>query len=142
MVGEVREDWMEPLAILLSALAATPEVMTASALQDAYQWLKSAIQKKWQGHPDAPTAETALAQYEKDPETWKAPLSKSLQQFEVDRDEALVREAERLLILLREAQPGFASSVTVGKVTASRGSTINIAGGQIHNVSSTDPHRK
>lgn len=133
---------MEPLAILLSALTATSGVMATSAIQDAYETLKSAIQKKWQGHPEAPTAETALAEYEKDPQIWEAPLSKSLRQFEVDRDEALVREAERLLVLLREARPGLTTSLTLRDVTANGGSTINIAGGQISNISGADPHRK
>ncbi len=89
---------MDPISLLLAALAAGATAATKDtvdqAVKNGYAALKALIRKRFAGKP---TAETALAEYEKDEETWKKPLQKALTEVGADRDEAILQQAQRLL---------------------------------------------
>lgn len=89
---------MDPISLLLTALAAGATAAandTASqAVKDGYAGLKALVLKHFAGKQ---AAETALAEYEKDEETWKKPLQKSLADAGADRDEAILQQAQHLL---------------------------------------------
>lgn len=89
---------MDPISLLLAALAAGTTAAAKDtvdqAVKDGYAALKALICKRFAGKP---TAETALAEYEKDEETWKKPLQKALTEVGADRDEAILQQAQRLL---------------------------------------------
>jgi len=96
---------MDPIRFLLAALAAGAAAATkdtaSQAMKDAYAGLKALVKKRFEKKPQA---EMALAEYEKDPDTWHKPLQKSLVETEADRDEAIVRQAELLLKLVNPQQ--------------------------------------
>jgi len=96
---------MDPISVLLAALAAGAAAATkdtaSQAMKDAYAGLKALVKKRFEKKPQA---EMALAEYEKDPDTWHKPLQKSLVETEADRDEAIVRQAELLLKLVNPQQ--------------------------------------
>jgi hypothetical protein len=70
---------MEPVTLLVTALVAGAGAglkdAAGSAVKDAYDGLRAALQKRVAGKP---SAELALTQHEQDPETWEKPLRKSL----------------------------------------------------------------
>ena len=96
---------MEPTTLILSALAAGATAAlqeTASqAVKDAYAGLKALIQKRFAGKPEA---EMALAQHEKKPEVWAAPLQDALVETGADRDEAIIEQAQAVLTLVQPQQ--------------------------------------
>lgn len=98
---------MEPMSLLLAALTAGATAIaqdTASqAVKDGYAALKALIRKRFAGKQ---VAETALAEYEKDEETWKKPLQKILTEVGADRDEAIIRQAQ---LVLKQVDPQQAS---------------------------------
>ena len=96
---------MDPLTLLLSALTAgiTASVKdtTSTAVKDAYTGLKTLIQRKF---ADQPKAQTALVEYEEDPDTYEKPLKKALTQGHLDQDEAILAAAQHLMTLLQPQQ--------------------------------------
>ncbi len=96
---------MDPVSMVLAALAAgaTAAVQdTASqAVKDAYAALKALVKKRFEKKPQA---EMALAEYEKDADTWQKPLQKSLVETGADQDEAIVRQAQQVLKLINPQQ--------------------------------------
>jgi hypothetical protein len=108
---------MEPTTLIISALVAGATAAlqeTASqAVKDAYAGLKALIQKRFAGQPEA---EMALAQHEKKPEVWEAPLKDALAETGADKDKALLQAAERLLKLVQPQQVGTGKySVQIGE---------------------------
>ena len=110
---------MDPVTLILTALAAgaasgTTEVATA-AVRDAYDGLKRLVKARLAGRVPA---EVALAEYEADPQTWQAPLTRELELAGADDDADLVERARRLLELVEQARPGIdlrgAQGVQVG----------------------------
>jgi len=102
---------MDPIAMILTALATGAAKTAGDVAQDVYNGLKALIQKKFVGKP---AAEMVLEEHEKDPETYAAPLKKSLVEAGVDKDEEILQAAEELLkqLNLQDAAPG---SVTIGQ---------------------------
>ena len=108
---------MEPITLILSALAAGATAAlqeTASqAVKDAYVGLKALIQKRFAGKPEA---EMALAQHEKKPEVWAAPLQDALVETGADRDEAIIEQAQAVLTLVQPQQVAQGKyNVQIGK---------------------------
>ena len=108
---------MEPTTLILSALAAGATAAlqeTASqAVKDAYAGLKALIQKRFAGKPEA---EMALAQHEKKPEVWAAPLQDALVETGADRDEAIIEQAQAVLMLVQPQQVAQGKyNVQIGK---------------------------
>ena len=63
--------------------------------------LKALVKKRFEKKPHA---EMALAEYEKDTDTWEKPLQKSLVETGADQDEAIVRQAQQVLKLVNPQQ--------------------------------------
>jgi len=97
---------MDPVSVVLAALAAVATAAAkdsaSQALKDAYDGLKALVQKRFE--KKKPQAEMALAEYEKDPDTWEKPLQKSLVETGADQDEAIVRQAQQVLKLVNPQQ--------------------------------------
>ena len=96
---------MDPVSVVLAALAAgataAAQDTASQAVKDAYAGLKALVKKRFNQKPQA---EMALAEYEKDPDTWEKPLQKSLVETGADQDEALVRQAQQVLKLVNPQQ--------------------------------------
>lgn len=95
---------MDPVTLILTALTtgaiASIQATASEAVKDAYAGLKTLLQRKFAGKP---SAEVALAEYEKNPDIWKAPLTQGLKETEADQERDIVTAAWQLIQL---AQPG------------------------------------
>jgi hypothetical protein len=100
-----QENNMDPLTLIVAALGAGATAAakdTASqAIKDAYAGLKSMIQKHFANKPET---EIILKQHEADPETWKKPLSKTLEEAKADHDPQILESAQKLLQLVHPEQ--------------------------------------
>ena len=108
---------MDPVTVIVSALvagaAAGAKDAASQAVKDAYSGLKTLIQQRFSGKPEA---EMALAQHEKKPEVWEAPLKDALVNTGVDKDKAILQSAEKLLKLVQPQQVGMGKySVQIGE---------------------------
>ncbi len=99
---------MEPITLILAALAAGASTGVIDALKDnakdaakaAYAKLRGLVGKKVAGNA---VAETALAQYDANPKVWEAPLSDELTKVGVADDKELIAAAQALMDLLDQA---------------------------------------
>ena len=99
------------MTLILTALVAGTAKAAGDAVPDAYKGLKALIQKKIAGKP---AAEMVLAEHEKDPETYAAPLKKNLVEAGVDQDEEILKAAKELLEQLKP-QEAAAGSINIGQ---------------------------
>jgi len=93
---------MGGLAALAAGVTAAAKDSASQAVKDAYDGLKALVKKRFE--KKKPQAEMALAEYEKDPDTWEKPLQKSLVETGADQDEAIVRQAQQVLKLVNPQQ--------------------------------------
>jgi hypothetical protein len=110
---------MEAVSLILAALAAgalaAVKDTAAQTVKDAYASLKSLVQRRFAGNT---TAQTALAEFEKDSETWERPLKKLLDEAGVSKDEEVVRQAEQVMRLVEPAAAAKGKyTVTIGEGT-------------------------
>jgi hypothetical protein len=95
---------MDPITLIASALAAGAALgvtdAASAAVNDAYASLKALARKRFAGRPEA---ELVLAEHEKAPETWQAPLMAELAETAADRDSNLIAAAQALMNLLDAA---------------------------------------
>lgn len=99
---------MDPVTLIVAALAAGASAGAISALQDdvkdavksAYAKLRGLVKKKVAGNQ---AAEVALAEYDADPATWEAPLTAKLKQAGAADDADLVAAARALMDLVDQA---------------------------------------
>jgi RIP homotypic interaction motif (RHIM)-containing protein len=99
---------MDPVTLIVTALAAGSSAGAISALQDdvkatvkaAYAYLRGLARKRVAGQPGA---ELVLAEHEADPETWAAPLAKKLTEAGAADDANLVETARALMELVDAA---------------------------------------
>ena len=89
---------MEPVTLILSALAAGAAKATGDAAPDGYKALKELIKRKFASKPQA---EIVLEEHEKDPQTYEVPLKKKLVEADVDKDEEIIKKAQELLKLAK-----------------------------------------
>ncbi len=96
---------MEPVSIIMAALAAGAAAgateVASQAVKDAYEGLKALVLQRLEGKP---AAETALAEYEQDAETWEKPLQKSLVEAGADQEPEIVAAAQQVLQLVQPQQ--------------------------------------
>ena len=131
---------MDPITLIVTAViagaAAAAQETVGTAIKDAYSGLKTLIQKRFEGKP---AAQTALAESEKKPEVWKAPLADALQETAADKDEALLKAAQRLLELVRPDES------KAGKFNISIGSATGTVIGDhatVHQIFGRNPDEK
>lgn len=93
----------DPISIILSALVAGAAKSTGDLAQDAYNGLKNLIKRKF---ADNEAAKVVLDEYEKDPETYEAPLKKKLTEAKIDKDEEIFKLACDLLDNIAEKSDG------------------------------------
>lgn len=95
---------MDPITLIITALAAGAALglkdSASSAVTEAYAWLKSQVRNRFGGRP---RAELVLAEHEKAPETWQAPLRAELAEVGADSDPDLAAAAQALMSLIDEA---------------------------------------
>jgi|SRR5580704_7625672 hypothetical protein len=96
---------MDPITLIVAALAAGASAGTLDALKDdvkelvkaAYATLRGLARKRVE---DQPGAELVLAQHETDPQTWEAPLARMLTAGGAAGDANLVEAARALMELV------------------------------------------
>jgi thioredoxin-like negative regulator of GroEL len=92
---------MDPLTLIVAALAAGAGAglkdTASQAVKDAYAGLKALVLRRVQ---NSPAGEVAVAEHEKDSDTWGAPLARTLAAAGADQDQQIVDAAQRLLALL------------------------------------------
>lgn len=106
---------MEPISILVGALVAgaSPAVkdIANQAIKDTYQGLKALVIEHWKSGTDTQAnkieAKMFLDNLENDPEGFKKPLERKLNEIMLEPDTALIERAQQLEKLLKEA--GFIS---------------------------------
>jgi len=117
---------MDPITIILTALATAGGKVAGDAIGDAYAGLKRLIVQKF-GAKDA-RLEQHIADYVDDPETYEKPAAKALRNVGAGDDQELVDRAVEVLRQAEEAQPGVTGGL-VGQINASGGVVV---AGTIH----------
>jgi len=90
---------MDPTTLILTALAAGIQSTVGEAVKDAYIELKTLLKRKFSGKS---VAETALTEYEKNPDIWKEPLAQELQVTRADQDQLIIAVAQKLIQLAQQ----------------------------------------
>src|SRR3954447_7343922 len=118
---------MDPVTLIVAALAAGAGAggkdAAAQVVKDAYTGLKALVLRRVK---DAPAGEVAVIEHEKDPDTWSAPLAKTLTTTGADRDPELVAAAQQLMELLDPA------GAKAGTYTVTAYGDHSVAAGTIH----------
>ena len=93
---------MDTITLIISALTAGAtaalQETAGTALKDAYQALVSLLKKRFSKDPKAAAA---LEGHADDPDTWKKPLEKSLQELGVAEDQEILNAAKKIIELLK-----------------------------------------
>jgi hypothetical protein len=115
---------VDPVSLVVAALAAgavSGVGETASAaVKDAYAGLRQLVRARLRGA--GPAAAMVLAEHEKDPDTWRVPLSRSLQESGAGEDAELLAVAHQVLALVDSS--GARSGKYVVEVRDSQGTVI------------------
>src|SRR4051794_27100429 len=95
---------MDPVTLIVAALAAGAGAglkdTATQVIKDAYAGLKALVLRRVK---DTPAGEVAVTEHEKDPQTWSAPLAKTLTTAGADHDEGPIAAAQLLMELLDRA---------------------------------------
>ena len=95
---------MEPISLIIAALVAGAAKSAGEIAPDAYKGLKALIKRKFAGDPKA---EMVLEEHEADCEVYEAPLKKKLTEAGLDKDEEIIKAAQKLL---KELKPQESAS--------------------------------
>jgi hypothetical protein len=123
---------MDPITLIVAALAAGASSGAVSALQDdvkdavtsAYAKLRGLLKKRVAGNQ---AAEVALVKYEANPKAWEAPLADELNELGAGDDAEIVAAAQALMELVDQA------GARVGKynVTIENSQGVQVGDGNI-----------
>lgn len=127
---------MDPITLIVAALAAGASTGVLSALQDdakdavksAYAKLRGLVTQRVAG---TQAAEVALAKYEANPKTWEAPLTDELKELGAGDDADLVAAARALMELVDQA--GAKAGKYNVTIANSQGVQVGDHGFQINN---------
>lgn len=96
---------MEPVTLILTALTTGAAIGAAgvgeNAIKDAYNGLKTVIQRKFAGKDKA---QRTLEEYLDDPDTYEKPLEKQLRETGATEDEEILHAAQKLMALAKPEQ--------------------------------------
>jgi hypothetical protein len=95
---------MDPITVILSALAVAGGKVGGQAIQDGYRALKSLILRKY--GRDQPRLEERIDDYVDDQETFQKPAEKALRESGAGEDREVVDQALALLKQAETNQPG------------------------------------
>lgn len=106
---------MEPVSLILAALAFGGQAVADEAISDAYQGLKGFIKDKFAGDSEA---ETALERYEQQPEASQEQLRAALTRHNVGQDDEVVRAAQQVMTHVnpQQASQGKYNTQIAGEV--------------------------
>jgi hypothetical protein len=90
---------VEPVSLIVGALAAGVGETGKAAVKDAYEALKRLISARFTGKP---AAQTALAEHADDPDTWDKPLTRAITESGAATDTQVIAAAQELMRLLDE----------------------------------------
>jgi hypothetical protein len=106
---------VDPITVILSALAVAAGKAGAQAVQDGYAALKSVILRKYgRGQPKL---EERIDDFVRDQDTFKKPAEKALQDAGVGTDQEVIDQAVDLLWQAETAEPGVTRGL-VGQINA------------------------
>lgn len=120
---------MDPVTVILSALAVAGAKVGDQVVRDGYTGLKALILHKFgQGRPKL---EERIDDYVADQETFKKPAEKELTEAGVAADQEVVDRAVELLRAAERAQPGVTGGL-VGQINARNVVVANQIYGGVH----------
>ena len=91
---------MDPVSLVVGALAAGVSETGKAAVKDAYEALKRRLAAVFAGRP---AAQTALSEHAADPQTWDKPLAKAIAESGAARDGQIITAAQELMRLVDAA---------------------------------------
>ncbi len=109
---------MDPISLILSALVAGAAKTAGDVAQDAYNGLKALIKRKFESQGKSDSV-TILNKYEEKPEKTKPLLEDELIEAGADKDEEIIKLAQKLLEQLNPqaaAEGRFNIQISGGKV--------------------------
>jgi hypothetical protein len=120
---------MDPITVILSALAVAGAKVADQAIKDGYSALKGLILRKF-GHVE-PKLEERIDDYVQDQETFEKPAAKALEHAGVASDQEVIDRAVALLQAAERKQPGVTGGL-VGEITARNVVVAQQISGDIH----------
>lgn len=126
---------MEPISLILTALAAGASAGALNALKDdvrdtaaaAYARLHRLVSQRFRGNP---SAGVVLSEHQADPGTYAAPLAKKLREAGAGADAELIASARTVMELVD--QPGAASGKYNVTINNSKGVQIGDGNFQVN----------
>jgi hypothetical protein len=106
---------MDPLTIILAALATAGGQLASQALADGYAGLKATIVRKFASR--RPTLEAQIDSYVANPDAVAADAAAQLREAGVDHDEEILEQARQLLATARSID-GAATAALVHRIEA------------------------
>jgi hypothetical protein len=120
---------MDPITVILSALAVAGAKVGDQVIRDGYAGLKALIVRKF--GKDRPKLEERIDDYVADQETFQKPAEKELTEAGVTADQEVVDRAVELLRAAEQAQPGVTGGL-VGQINARNVVVANQIYGGVH----------
>jgi hypothetical protein len=120
---------MDPITVILAALAVAGGKVADQAIRDGYAGLKALILRKF-GHA-GPKLEERIDDYVDDQDTFEKPAAKALREAGVDADQEIFDRAVELLKSAEAKQPGVTGGL-VGQINARNVIVAQHIHGDIH----------